>query len=262
MNQSKFVERKNDTGLIISKLMIKCAGRNTLIKIASILFAAVIISFLGGCAPGLQHQFVSPEYKNREEFNVSVLVIPYKIKCETPALINENGTQKNKEAKPVTRQEIEIFDRYITPLLSENTWAKLMEPGKDLKPENLKLAFKEVDTELKEKKILLLPDSKSFVYNGIIPDYILLFQNLYFVKNFDEKMVGLGNGTNSIYTIECGLEYLLWDNLRGKIAAYGNINKNLPLLSAPTKEEYLFLFETFASRIIKESPLAAKKIFY
>ncbi len=58
--------------------------------------------------------------------------------------------------------------------------------------------------------------------------------------------------------MKAGVKYLLWDNNKQRIAAYGKLENGLNFLDFPTRENYVQLFEKWALLIVQKSPLVRK----
>ncbi|MFA7228651.1 MAG: hypothetical protein WC061_06400 [Melioribacteraceae bacterium] len=157
---------------------------------------------------------------------------------------------------------MELFDNYISQLLSDNSQAKFSRADKDIVLRDFKLTHQLLQIDNSSKFDLYLPSEIKTVSKNDEPDYLALFTDVYFNKNYIEKGDGLGRGTQSSYRINAGIEYELWDNRRGKIAAFGRISQNIKLIDVPSKEDYLSILEKMAITIIQQSPFASKKIYF
>ena len=237
-----------------SKFLAKIVRNNFLIIFSFFLFF--------NCSPSGQLHYIAPEYKNLQQSTALVMVMPFITKMIDPMQREILIDKKNEQKKPLTDREIELFENYISPLLAENTYAKIVQPDNSFKASDLKLTYQVIQNESEQKVSLFIPTSKQVVYKGETPDYLLLFEDLYFLKDATEKGLSLGRGTSTSYSMNGGIEYLLWDNKKGKVAAYGKLYKKLKLLSVPSKEDYMVLLENFASSIIANSPLSARKIYF
>jgi hypothetical protein len=225
-----------------------------------LLFSFLFTQF--GCSSSYQFQYIGDEYKSRKESTVSVLVLPFIQKLLNPAQSEYLIDKKTVERKTLTAKETELFDNYIPQILSENTYVKINHPDNQLSLKELKFIHRIEITESGEKLDLFLPNFEGNAAKKESADYTMIFSDLYFIKDYIEKSPTLGSGTQGSYSMKAGLDYLLWDNKKNKIAGYGKLTNSLKLIEVPTKENYLDVFEKFAISIIKQSPFSPKKIYF
>jgi hypothetical protein len=238
--------------------VLRASLKENFLLIVILVFNVIIIS---SCTPASQFQYIAPEYRNLNEQNVTVLLMPFITKIVDPVQRGIIFDKKNKEKKPVNDKEIEVLENYLSPILSENTWAKIIRADESLKPNSLKLVYKEIEIEGGKKIELFVPTNK-ISNRGTMPEYILFIEDLYFLKDMEEKNQALGRGTNTLFTMVAGIEYLLWDNKKEKLVGYGELNRKLRLFAVPDREEYIGVLENFALSIIQKSPLVQKKIYF
>lgn len=213
------------------------------------------------CSSSIHFQYIAPEYKNLNEQNVTVLLMPFITKLVDPVQRGIIFDRKNREKKPVNEKEIDVLENYLSPILSENTWAKIIRADESLKQNSMKLVFKEIEIE-KGKIVELFVPAGKIVNKGITLEYVLIIEDLYFLKDMEEKNPSLGRGTNQLFTMIAGIEYLLWDNKKEKLVGYGSLNRKMQLFAIPEREEYIGVLENFALSIIQKSPFSQKKVYF
>lgn len=226
------------------------------------LFAKLLIVILFvSCTASNQFKFVAPEYKNLNQSGVEILVMPFITTLLESEQLGNFIERKNKAKETLTSKEIELIENYIPIFLSENSFAKITKAEKKYLQTPIKFNYVFGENSDSSKKFYV-PQLKNFVYEEIMPKYIFFIEDAFFNKSGDEKGLSVGRGSESFYVFDAGIEYLLWDNHNGKIAALGNLRTKQKLLSLPNKEFYLTILETFVVDFLKDSPLAQKKIYF
>jgi hypothetical protein len=222
-----------------------------------ILFSLLFFS----CQRSSSFQFLNPAYESMNQFGKTLLVLSL-----NNELISKSQQQQllgKKKIKPllVSRQELAYFYNYMAPTLSEVAVVNVIGIDTSFKANEINFIFNEFKTVEGNNLQIFTPSSGKLSYKNILPDYVLLFEDLYFLKDYiEERGAGLGRGTSSKYTLDTGVEYLLWDNYKEKIVGYGILTKSLNLFDYPSRDVYLSIFEEFANSIIKMSPIAWKQI--
>ena len=224
-----------------------------------------VLSFLlfclVGCAPSSPTFYLAPEYRNIRTSEASILVLPYIGKMMTQEQWQVFIERKTKEQKLATRLEVDLFEGYFQVLFAEKTHARVVSFGKGETPTKLQLRYSESESNIEPKMSLLVPASGTLQVNGETPEFLLVVQDLYFMRaKTDGPGVRIPGGPQSAdYVMESGLDYLIWDNKNNKAVTFGRLNKRTPLLAPPGKELYLNILEEFAGSIIRNSPLAEKQ---
>ncbi|NMB81069.1 MAG: hypothetical protein GYA14_04570 [Ignavibacteria bacterium] len=226
-------------------------------QILIMLFSILLLS----CAPTDRFTFVAPEYKRLNQSGVEILVMPFISTLFDNGQLHDYIERKNKSKETLTAKEIELLENYVPILLAENSFAKITRAEK--KDLNTPIKFQYVNAEIGDtSKKVFVPEIKNLVYDEIMPKYLFFVEDAFFNKTGDEKGVSMGRGSESFFVFDAGIEYLLWDNHQGKIAAFGKLQAKQKLLSLPNKESYLAILETFIVDFLKDSPLAQKKIYF
>lgn len=219
-----------------------------------------IIFLTQGCVPSSQFSYVRPDYQNRKEFSSNVMVMQFIPKYFTAVQKERFYEKQNAERKYLSRNETDLFDNYMPQLLSENTQVKILKPDNNFDPEG----FLTIDTQdIKDRKVeLYIPSNQKQNFKLLIPDYIILFTDLYFQKDAVERGVSMGQGTKTYYSLNGGIEYIIWNYKKKELVGYGKQEQKLKLLEAPEKEDYLSIMERFAAAIVQNSPFASKKVYF
>lgn len=210
-----------------------------------------------GCGTSGNFQYIAPEYRSDKQSNATLLVLPYISKIVSPEQREIINQKKNSERKPVTSKEISFLENYLYPILAEKAIAKIIIA--DETNDNSKIGFELkplIDDET--QSIEMFVPLQKISYKEERPDYILIIEDLYFLKNFDDKNPSLGQGTREIFLFEGGIKYLLWDNRKMTLVSFGELSKKMKLLALPTKDEYLQMLDGFMSAIIDKSPIYKK----
>ncbi|MDP2037037.1 MAG: hypothetical protein Q8L04_06610 [Ignavibacteria bacterium] len=227
---------------------------------SKIFISLCLIALFSGCVSQTGFQYISPEFLNKAEQNTTVLILP--VNFNSLIHIQEDSIEQNcKVYASATVLETEIFDNYINIILGEKTQTKIitkenLQNEKELKLEN-KSAF------LGGRKVeFAVPSNVIKSKQSEQIDFILLFDNLSFLKNMEIDGSSLGRSGESTYLLNAGIEYIIWSNKLKKIAGYGELSQKIKLLFAPQKEDYIAIIEKLADVIIQKSPFAAKKIYF
>ncbi len=226
-----------------------------------ILFYLVFLLLFFNCQRSSTFQFLYPAYENMNQFGKTLLVLSL-----NNELISKSQQQQllgKKKIKPLldSRQELAYFYNYMAPTLSEVAVVNVIGIDTSFKANEINFMFNEFKTIEGNNLQIFTPSSGKLRYKNIVPDYVLFFEDLYFLKDYiEERAKGLGRGTSSKYTLDTGVEYLLWDNYKEKTVGYGILTKSLNLFDYPSRDVYLSIFEEFANSIIKMSPIAWKQI--
>ncbi|MCX6171190.1 MAG: hypothetical protein NTX65_17795 [Ignavibacteriales bacterium] len=170
--------------------------------------------------------------------------------------------KKNREKKPITNREVELFDNYMTQLIADNTRAKISSASNLPNLEDFKFSKQIVKNKTVDNFEIFIPSFDKKIFKSEVPDYLALFTDLFILKYNDDKGLSVGRGSETSYSLEAGLEYVLWDVKNMRVASYGRLNQKIKLLDTPAKEDYLAIFEKFAISIIQQSPFATKKIYF
>ena len=220
---------------------------------------ALTILFFLNCATSSTRQFIKPEYKDKRQFQATLLALTLNTEILSAGEMNEllEGYDV-KTIKIPGDQDLSYFNHYIGPTFSEFVTAEVYGVDPFFKPQTITYDYKQLSPGEKQDFYMFAPTKGQITYRNIIPDYVLFFEDLYFEKSFVEERWGIGHGSSGKYKINANLEYLIWDNRDEKIAGYGQLNNEMNLLSIPTKAEYLSIIEKFALSIIQKSPWVRK----
>ena len=220
----------------------------------------LVISLLPGCATTSDFQYVDPQYRNLSQTNSTVLFIPFVSNLLDPIQRDSLITKKTKEFKPITLTETIFYENYMPKVLADHTINKIITIEQPIKPADIKFVHKRLKTDDGTEHEFYVPTRGQFIYEGEIPDYLFLVEDIYFWKSVSDKDIKVGRGSSSNFLLDAGIEYLLWDNINGRVSAFGSLTKQMTLMGLPERAEYLFVFDDFAKSIISKSPLTVKTI--
>jgi len=229
-------------------------------KILSGIMFLIVLHFYG-CMPASQFQYLSAKYTGRNEAAATVMVMPFVPNSYSPVQKDNFIEKKNKQQKSITKTEIEFFENYIPQLLSENSEAKILRFENIGSTSKLKYEIQQTENETGKKFDLPIPAFNKDIFKSAIPDYLILFTDLYFSKGSNEQGVALGQGSKTVFSLDAGLEYVLWDNKKSIVVGFGNLSYSQRLLDIPQREDYLMVLGKFAADIIEKSPFQLKKTY-
>ncbi len=214
------------------------------------------------CSGSDRFTYVAPEYKNLNQSNVEILIMPFISTLLESDQLHTFIEKKNQTKQLLTTKEIELIDNYMPILLAENTFAKIIKADKGLIRARIKFNYVATQHKSDSSNMMYLPEVKNLIYDGRKPDYLFFIEDAYFVRSGDEKGVSIGRGSQSFFKLDAGIKYILLDNLTGRVAALGKLKSTQKLLSLPGKESYLVALETFITDMLSNSPLAQKKVYF
>jgi hypothetical protein len=222
------------------------------------LILIIILNSFLYCVSSSNYQFIYPEYEKLNFFSASLMVMALNTdiisKDVQEKLLQGDATKVDM----FNQQEREYFNNYMGPALAEKTTAKIYGIDPLFKPTDIEFIFQRLQFENELDIKMFVPLSGKIKYYNVTPHYVLFFEDLKFEKDFREESGGLGRGTVQRYTMQAGVKYLLWDNNKQRIAAYGKLENDLNFLDFPTRENYVQLFEKWALLIVQKSPLVRK----
>ena len=217
----------------------------------------IVTSFLY-CVSSSNYQFIDPEYENSNYFSASLMVMALNTDIISKNVQEELLQGDAAKVDMFNQQEREYFNNYMGPALAEKTVAKIYGIDPFFKPTNIEYSYQQLLFENGTHTKMFVPLSGDVKYYDTTPDYVLFFEDLLFIKDFREESGGLGRGTVQRYSMQAGVNYLLWDNNKQKIVGYGKLGNDLNFLDFPTRENYVQLFEKWALLIVQKSPLVRK----
>lgn len=224
----------------------------------TLLLSLVLIA----CSSADRFIYIAPEYKNLNQSNVEILIMPLISTLLESDQLHNFIEKKNQNKQLLTSKEVELIDNYLPILLAENTFAKIIKAEKQLIQKQIKFNYVSAQSNPDSSNMMYMPEIKDLIYDGKNPDYLFFIEDAYFVRTGDEKGVSMGRGSQSFFILDAGIKYILLDNRTGKVAAMGRLKSTQKLLSLPGKESYLVALETFISDMLSNSPLAQKKVYF
>lgn len=231
-----------------------------MIRFISLNLVTAFMLIVGGCGFSQNLQILKPEYVNNRRFNATVLVMPLTSELLPSEKSSTSTGVETPPAKFYDRQELLYFYNYMGLSLAEITTAKVL--GIDRINLNKDISFirQNMNGDSLNPLYMHVPASDPLRYMEKQPDFILFFEDIYFKKDFIDERTGIGRGSSSNYTMQAGLIYLIWDNEKGAVAAFGKLERTMNLLDYPKKSNYISLFEEFAGLIVDKSPLVRKQV--
>ncbi|NIR49648.1 hypothetical protein GWO43_14250 [candidate division KSB1 bacterium] len=226
-----------------------------------LLFNCLLTLIYLNCATPSKLRVVKPEYEGESRFNATILVLPLN-RDVVPYEQQLENEQNEKSKKTLLGRDRTFFYRYFGPAVSDVTTADVIGIEPDFAPDSIEFAQKTLPLDEKRQLEMYTPVSGCINSEDFDPDFILFLEDLFFDVMYKEEMRGVGTGSTEKYTMDTGIEYVLWDNKSEKIAAYGKINKSYNLMGLPTKNDYLKVLELFARSIIEKSPLVIKQAIF
>jgi hypothetical protein len=231
-----------------------------MIRFISLNLVTAFMLIVGGCGFSQNLQILKPEYVNNRQFNATLLVMPLTSEILDVNQVAASSGQKAASTKYFDRQELIYFYNYMGPSMSEITTANVLGIDPVNLVKNISFSRQNVNGDTKQPLYMHVPTTGPIRYMDREPDYILFFEEIYFKKDFIDERTGIGRGSSSNYSMQAGLMYLIWDNKKGNIAAFGKLERLMNLLDYPKKSNYISIFEEFAALIIDKSPLVRKQV--
>jgi len=214
---------------------------------------SITTMILVGCIATSNQHYLSPEYRNRNLYQTTLLVMPLNREIIDSDLVNRHGYKQNT----LTRQEHDYFMNYMGPALTEATTITIIGIDKQFIPEDIEFDYQNFSLGNKENLKMFAPISGQVIYQNQVPGYVLFFEDLNFKKNYFAPSSS-SYSTLEQYSLTGSVEYLIWDNKVQKIVAYGEIKKKYASRILPTKSSFTEIFEYYAIAIIENSPFARR----
>lgn len=223
-------------------------------------YAALSACFLlvGCSATATKFQIIEPDYKANQDFSAVLLLMPLSTDLIDRTRQEELAGNSEFPKKALSVAERSFFYNYFGATFSETTTAEVLGIDRDFRPDSLTLEYRHLAPSEKISTYMFVPADGQIKYREEMPDYVLFVEDLYFEKTYEEYRTVISRGTSDKFVMKTGLEYLLWDNRAGKIAAYGKLENTLNLMTVPTKDTYIDVLENFAQSIIQKTPLVRR----
>ena len=216
----------------------------------------IIITILSlNCVSSSNIQFIDSEYENLNYFSASLMVMALNTDIISKDVQEKLSQGDATKVDMFNQQEREYFNSYMGPALAEKSTAKIYGIDPFFKPKNVEFSYQQLSFENGTQTKMFVPLSGKVKYYDVTPDYVIFFEDLIFIKDFREESGGVGRGTVQKYSLQAGIKYLLWDNNKQKIVAYGKLGNDLNFLDFPTRENFVQIFEKWALLIVQKSPL-------
>ena len=220
---------------------------------------SVIMIFFAGCSASSRLQSIEADYRDRRESEIGLMVMPLSNEFMSKDMQSRLSQEQIDTRNMLTQQELSYFNTYMGLALSRKTTAVVMRTDPSFKPTNIEFSYKELLVNNRGSLKMFGPNSGKVKYLGIVPGYVLFLEDLSFRKGYQVTRSELQGGKQERYPVTASIKYLIWDNNEQKIAAYGKLTQEFhTLMSVPSKEYYLWIFDKFASLIIQNSPFGRK----
>lgn len=215
---------------------------------------------LFGCAAPAKIQVLEDGYAPASKYMASLLVMPLNSDLIKQAQFAGKNNGKAAHHTLVGKDKAFLY-RYLGAVFSDVTTASVFGIDARHKPD---VQFEEKRLPLSSKATLDIwgPRAGQLTFEDQTPDFVLFLEDVYFDLNYEESRRGVGSGTREQYTLDAGMEYLLWDNRKASVCGYGKLAKTFNLIALPTKENYLTILESFARSIVQKSPLVIKQAIF
>jgi hypothetical protein len=155
------------------------------------------------------------------------------------------------------RLVLAYFDIFLRHGFDQKTTSRVIVTEDSFESASLEIAFQGMEADQDTEWWSFVPVSGRVEHSGRYPDYVLIFDGLRF------RIVS-GGGARQTYDVpgggkvELDLEYVLWDNQRQEIAAFGRLHQESQTSSPhPSSELFKSLFEKMAEEVIRTSPLTS-----
>ncbi|RQW04664.1 hypothetical protein EH223_06975, partial [candidate division KSB1 bacterium] len=151
-----------------------------------------LLNSMLSCVSSSNYQFIDPEYENLNYFSASLMVMAVNTDIISKAVQEELLPGDAIKVDKFNQQEREYFNNYMGPALAEKTTAKIYGIDPFFKPTNIEFTYQQLSFENGTQTKMFVPISGKVKYYDTIPDYVLFFEDLTFIKDFREESGGLG----------------------------------------------------------------------
>lgn len=226
-----------------------------------IFFFCILLIGILGCSNSNGLQYIDETYSMRAQNNSTILILPINDKVTIKNTFVDSLNILEKDYSSSTFREKEVFNNYIPLLLKEKTHSTIVDRIENISFEKLK--YENHTTVLNNHSIqFMIPETDDLTIQKERVDFLLLFDDLGFSKNYSVEGSSLGRVGQASYTLKIGFEYLIWDFKNQKVAGYGRISQKAKLLVVPQKEDFIQVLDKLVEILIQKSPFIAKKIYF
>lgn len=222
------------------------------------LFSVVSLCVFNSCIGTSNVQILNENYKDIKVYNTSVTLFPLTEDFVNPQVWDLHTIQHPENKSAANDKNKGIFQRYFSTVFEEVTTASIID-GFDEK--NLEARFEFIDTALpiseKDSLSFLVPsNSEAFINENEKTDYSLFVQSLHWQVAYGEaETQAVGRASSGSYNVEVRFQYVLWNNRKKEVVAYGKLNKKSQYLQVPSKTTYIEILEDLCRQIVVKSPL-------
>lgn len=223
-----------------------------------VILSVAASSILSSCIGTTNVQILNENYKDIKVYNSSVTLFPLTEEY-APTQIWDLHTIEHPENKTAANEKNKgLFLRYFSTVFEEVTTASVVD-GFDEK--EILINFDFVDTALaisdKDTLNFLVPNkTEAYLSEEEKTDYSLFVQSLHWQVAYGESETqAVGRASSGSYNVEVRFQYVLWNNKKKEVVAYGKLNKKSQYLQVPSKTTYIEILEDLCRKIVVKSPL-------
>jgi len=217
-------------------------------KNSFVFICLLALLFTIGCSSP-RTQFIYPEYRNNSKLDtISILFIDYDTFSEV--ITDHTFGQVNYEQRQFLTENSEM-------ILSLLTQSEILGVVSDVDPKATPFEARLLEVDEIPIKIITPADETIIKHDGVIPRFVLIFDQYYFRRfsQTTEATVYAGHDrAQSRQGIFFESNYAIWDNERKNVIGWGNINADQTISGAPTFTEYFRVLEKGFEKIVQHSP--------
>lgn len=216
------------------------------------LFGAVT----GGCSTSRSHVIAS-EYERAALRGTSIALLPL-----SSELTPDREAEEDQQTAYFTGEGHKLFYRLFGLELQEVASAEIVDLGSNYRPAERPFEPRGLRMPSGDSLYIPMPDGAVAGPNRTA-DFALLIDELTFAPRSESTRSGQFGSTertsNLYVTATC--EYMLWDNRREQVAAYGTFESESRMLNPNSRTAYETLFEELALTIVRNSPVSLSSQF-
>lgn len=223
-------------------------------------FFFLLILFMGvaaGCSSSAPPQVLAPEYERGTSRGVTIALLPLSSELLPAAADTTEPDGEALQTAYFTDRGHQLFYRLFGLELQEVAAASVIETGSDFRPINTTFRRHTLPVPAGDSLHLPVPDGPVQLTNSAA-DFVLLIDKLTFTPRSETIRAGDYGAPvqqeNFYITATC--QYMLWDNERARVAAYGTFERENRLVDPNSRAPYEQLFAQLAVHIIETSPIA------
>jgi len=201
-----------------------------------------------------KNQFLLPEYSEKSP-RISLLIVPLDDHFEIEPT--------DIEYKTMSEQDKRNFNNLFGLVFQDYTTAKILSIDDSYELTSSEFETENLSTSSKDSLSLMMPkQGVQMNFNGVSPDFTLFLQE-YFIGFKDFRVSGsldMQSSAGDKNYLFLRTKYGLWDNEKGTVAGWGNIEARVNFNGRITRQVYLNLIGKLSQQIIDYSPLKPRNI--